>query len=101
MASLYEFVHSSTALEDLEIKVLENGGRRCCFVSFEANIRVAKGQGLDCAILVIRPFSVLRVTEFEGCLFLIEVEDICDNDTRRSDKGKNASACPCGQSGCA
>src|ERR1700687_1847285 len=30
---------------------------------------------------VIRPFPVLRVTEFEGRVFLVEVEDIGDDDT--------------------
>ena len=42
---------------------------------------VAEGQGLDCAVLVIRPFPILRVTEFEGRIFLVEVQDIGDNDT--------------------
>ena len=45
------------------------------------NDLVAEGQGFDGAVLVIRPLPVLRVTEFEGYLFLIEVEDKGDDDT--------------------
>jgi len=47
------------------------------------NDLVAEGQRLNGAVLVICPFPVLRVTEFEGRLPLVEVEDIGDNDTTR------------------
>ena len=45
------------------------------------NDLVAEGQGLDGAVLVVRLFPISWVTELEGRLFLVEVEDLADDDT--------------------
>jgi hypothetical protein len=45
------------------------------------NDLVAEDQGLDGTVLILRPFPVLRGTEFEGAVFLVEVEDVGDDDT--------------------
>jgi hypothetical protein len=51
----------------------------------------AERQGLDRAVLVVRPFAVLGLTEFERRFFLVKVEHVGDDHAA----GRTGKGCFC------